>query len=228
MSDLELTGCTPDPLMSYLKSLGVLRILSEQFDSTIRAAWTNGIFVLSGRHLQQEAVSEFFLERYSPTPVLAPWAGGSGFFGSDNRAAVEALVTSELNRIRPYKTAIELVRRILAAERLAEKPADEIKERLLRRYRREMPDDFIAWMDAALVIQTEGQAFPPILGTGGNDGRLDFTQNFMQRVVALGLHAADHGKGHGIAAAKRLNGHSSLRPLDGRSRSVFARQSRWS
>ncbi len=42
-------------------------------------------------------------------------------------------------------------------------------------------------MDTALVLHSAGQAFPPLLGTGGNDGRLDFTQNYMQRLVALGF-----------------------------------------
>ncbi len=39
------------------------------------------------------------------------------------------------------------------------------------------------WMDAALVLSIEGKAlFPALLGTGGNDGNLDFTNNFMQRL----------------------------------------------
>jgi CRISPR-associated protein Csx17 len=50
-----------------------------------------------------------------------------------------------------------------------------------------MSDDYIRWMDTALVLHSAGQAFPPLLGTGGNDGRLDFTQNYMQRLVALGF-----------------------------------------
>ena len=39
------------------------------------------------------------------------------------------------------------------------------------------------WMDAAMVLGPDGQPrFPALLGTGGNDGRLDFTSNFYQRV----------------------------------------------
>jgi CRISPR-associated protein Csx17 len=39
------------------------------------------------------------------------------------------------------------------------------------------------WMDAAMVLGDDGTAqFPALLGTGGNDGRLDFTNNFMQRL----------------------------------------------
>ena len=37
------------------------------------------------------------------------------------------------------------------------------------------------WMDAAMVLDSQGEpVFPALLGTGGNDGRLDFTNNFMQ------------------------------------------------
>ena len=28
-------------------------------------------------------------------------------------------------------------------------------------------------------------AFPPVLGTGGNEGHLDYTNNFMSRIAAL-------------------------------------------
>lgn len=39
------------------------------------------------------------------------------------------------------------------------------------------------WMDAAMVLDSQGEpAFPALLGTGGNDGRLDFTNNYMQRL----------------------------------------------
>jgi CRISPR-associated protein Csx17 len=39
------------------------------------------------------------------------------------------------------------------------------------------------WMDAAIVLgDKDTPLFPALLGTGGNDGRLDFTNNFMQRL----------------------------------------------
>jgi len=43
-----------------------------------------------------------------------------------------------------------------------------------------------AWFDAAVVLQEDAQpVFPSLLGTGGNDGRLDFTNNAMQRIGEL-------------------------------------------
>lgn len=186
MPELILHGCTPEPLMSYLKALGILRLIAEQADPEARGAWHAGVFMLSTQ-LDEDALITFFLEEYRPTPIVAPWAGGSGFFGQDNRKAVDTIAASHAPRLQGYAALIAQVRAILKEEQQTTKPSDAAKERLLRRYRRELHDEFITWMDAALVLQSEGQTFPPLLGTGGNDGRLDFTQNFMQRLVDLGI-----------------------------------------
>lgn len=183
---IELTGCTPEPLMSYLKALGVLRLVSDQADSEALGCWDRDVFVLESA-LDRTELETFFLKRYEPTPILGPWAGGSGFFGNDNRTAVEAIAASSVERLSGYRQAIATVRCILEGEGLAEKPSGDQKALLLRRYRREMPDKFIEWMDASMTLGQEREWFAPILGTGGNDGRLDFTQNFMQRIVDLEL-----------------------------------------
>lgn len=42
------------------------------------------------------------------------------------------------------------------------------------------------WMDAAMVLSPDGvPSWPALLGTGGNDGRLDFTNTAMQRLADL-------------------------------------------
>lgn len=42
------------------------------------------------------------------------------------------------------------------------------------------------WMDAAMVLSPDGEpSWPALLGTGGNDGRLDFTNTAMQRLGDL-------------------------------------------
>ncbi len=42
------------------------------------------------------------------------------------------------------------------------------------------------WMDAAMVLSPDGKpSWPALLGTGGNDGRLDFTNTAMQRLGDL-------------------------------------------
>lgn len=73
---------------------------------------------------------------------------------------------------------------------LEESPKNEEKGAFLARLRAEAPDGLLAWMDAAVLLTADETRYPPLLGTGGNDGRLDFTNNFMQRIVeTLGVSA---------------------------------------
>ncbi|CBE69811.1 conserved protein of unknown function [Candidatus Methylomirabilis oxygeniifera] len=185
--------------MNYLKALGILRLVSEQKDEDACGWWKNDVFWLRSPVLFKEAATEeakrdalvkFFLEEYKPTPIVAPWAGGSGFFRKDNKKAVEALGKSKTPRIRLYAKVIQSIQAIIEEEKIGDKPKKGDKTRLIRRYRRELPDDVIGWMDAAMVLWQDGQGFAPLLGTGGNDGRFDFSQNFMLRLVTLGIHNA--------------------------------------
>lgn len=185
--DLRLDGCTPEPLMAYLKALGILRLISEQEDHDARGWWQDDVFWLRSR-LDRDTLVAFWLKQYKPTPIVAPWAGGSGFFEKDNKQAVEELLQSDSQRLACYREVIKKVRAIIADERIDAKPKDDAKARLIRRYRRELSDELVAWIDAAMVVHENNQAFAPLLGTGGNDGRLDFTQNFMQRLITLKLH----------------------------------------
>ena len=77
--ELPLPGCTPEPLMSYLKALGILRLVSEQADPDATACWRNDQFVLYSK-LNNERLTTFFLTEYQPTPILAPWNAGCGFY----------------------------------------------------------------------------------------------------------------------------------------------------
>jgi len=70
-----------------------------------------------------------------------------------------------------------------------------------------------AWMDAAVVQRDSGKlAWPSLLGTGGNDGNLDFTNNAMQRLTELFDLASADGHPKSRAAellAQALWGHPS-------------------
>ncbi|HXF94903.1 MAG TPA: type I-U CRISPR-associated protein Csx17, partial [Gemmatimonadales bacterium] len=184
--DVPLAGCTPEPLMSYLKALGVFRLVAEQADRDARGWWDGGVFVLRSR-LDGAGLEGFLLREYRPTPIVGPWAGGSGFFANDNTQAVNAIAESDGDRLAAYRDVIHRVREILREEKVRTKPSGQMKTRLIRRYRRELPLAVVDWLDAAMVLQEEGQDFAPVLGSGGNDGRLDFTQNFMSRLVRLGV-----------------------------------------
>lgn len=79
--DVKLTGCRPEPLASYLKALGVLRLVAEQKDTNAAGYWCGEHFVLRSS-LDSDALVAFFENEWRPTPVVAPWNGGSGFTGA--------------------------------------------------------------------------------------------------------------------------------------------------
>ena len=82
--DVPLAGCAPVPLAHYLKALGILRLVSDQRDANAKGFWKNDIFHLVSA-LDRDAIVNFFLSEYCPTPITAPWNGGrtrSGALGS--------------------------------------------------------------------------------------------------------------------------------------------------
>lgn len=181
---LALPGCSPIPLASYLKALGILRLVAEQADSEARGFWRNEQFVLESR-LDEEALRHFFLEEYRPTPVLAPWNGGSGFYPKDNKDGIEPLSRARSSRFEPLTATIASAVSLLTRNGFEERPAGDDKAALLTQLRAELPEEALAWFDAAVLLTEDNPQYPPLLGTGGNDGRLDFTNNFMQRLVTL-------------------------------------------
>ncbi|WP_373507753.1 type I-U CRISPR-associated protein Csx17 [Thiocapsa sp.] len=65
----------------------------------------------------------------------------------------------------------------------AERRFKRCKAELIPAVRRSWRGPHRDWIDAAMVLADDDSAmFPSLLGTGGNDGRLDFTNNFLQRL----------------------------------------------
>lgn len=184
MKDIILAGCTPTPLANYLKALGIFRLVAEQKDPGVKACWRGERFALITR-LSPEELMRFFLEEYRPTPILAPWNGGSGFFPNDNKDGFGPLSTSQAARFLLMSEGIATASQVLLNLNLTEKPNPDSKPQLLMALRGQASDALLAWLDAAVVLSAGEPAYPPLLGTGGNDGRLDFTNNFLQRLVEL-------------------------------------------
>ena len=178
---LELRGCAPEPLMAYLKALGIFRLVAEQKDEDARAWWRNDTFMLRST-LDRDSLVEFFLEEYRPTPIVSPWNGGSGFFPKDNSKAMDAILELESPRFQLWNEVVPIGKRIVSSGEGTDKK--KLKEWTLAHCRAEFPDDALDWLDAAYVLTAGGAKFPPLLGTGGNDGRLEFSNNFMQNVVS--------------------------------------------
>ena len=187
----KLTGCAPTPLAHYLKALGILRLVAEQKDPEARGFWKDDVFCLATK-LSEDELEHFFLDDYAPTPVVAPWNGGSGFgFWASKKGrvrsepAILALEGSQAPRFAAYREAIALSKEVFGA--LPQKPKDEEKGLHIGHFRARLSESSTSldWLDAAIVLGTDKPLFPALLGSGGNDGSIDFTRNFMQRLMEL-------------------------------------------
>lgn len=269
INKILLRGCTSRPIVNYLKSLGILRLVAVQADSMVKGFWDDTIFGLETQ-LSEIELENFFCRSYTPTPLVAPWNGSSGFYPGDNTSGLDAIIKTSDHRFQPYKEVIQTIRswpeipknpktvkeveetleraietivsekqrkelreiinnlREIAKEILSdEKPQfitfDEIekkakdkrnpskqlwsrffkaaskartksnsisrsgsKEQILAICRSRLPDYIIDWLDAVYALNSQGEAFyNPVLGTGANEGHLEFSNNFMQRVTGL-------------------------------------------
>ena len=123
---LALRGCAPTPLASYLKALGVLRLVSspanhvsgEAADPHARGWWENECFHLRTT-LGQDALLGFFLHDYAPSPIIAPWNGGRGFYPRVTRVRsrvaagallMRAVENSECRRLESMRCTVGLLR----------------------------------------------------------------------------------------------------------------------
>lgn len=183
-SDHILAGCAPVPLAGYLKALGVFRLVATQADPEARAYWMDDRLVLRTRLARRDLI-DFFAMEYRPTPVVAPWNGGSGFWPKDNREGLDWIRASADDRLQGYRAAIEACRNAIEDEKLTSAPKGELKAHFVRTLRGVLGDDACNWLDAAVVLAAAELRFPPLLGTGGNDGRLDFSNNFMRRLRSV-------------------------------------------
>jgi CRISPR-associated protein Csx17 len=256
---LALKGCTVEPMASYLKALAILRLVGEQADSSARGWWSGDTFYLDSR-FDEEGIVRFFLEEYRPTPIVAPWNGGSGFSEGDRKDGIEAILGSGSPRFEEYRRTIreilswpetrsaemtlaEIVESVQRAanevrpgkardgllalisefenatkaagrdrEQLLSLTSSQIeaeakpvykavsklrtaakkqrrvggKDEIVRACRNRLGNRVVGWVDSAVVLRTATDLlYPPILGTGGTEGRLDYTNSFMERVSAL-------------------------------------------
>lgn len=187
-----LSGCTPTPLANYLKALGVLRLVAspsnnvtgEAADSEVRGFWESDWFHLRTR-LNIDMLMRFFLEDYAPSPIIAPWNGGSGFYLGDNKNGIEPLArTGVAPRFVSLSSAIQIASGAIERQGFTGRPEAASKSDFIATLRRCLSDAALNWLDAVLALSGSRLNFPPLLGTGGNDGRLDFTNNFMCRLVS--------------------------------------------
>lgn len=207
MPEMVLSGCAPIPLASYLKALGVFRLVAEQKDKTARGCWRDETFMLDTA-LTEEDLMRFFLHEYRPSPIISPWNGGSGFYFREGKSGEKDPATGKMiktgvrdeptaatrivssfaatksnDRLALYRAVIFQTQNALRALGWNEAPADDKKRGLVVQLRARLPEECLTWLDAAIALAGETLGFPPLLGSGGNDGNLDFSSNFMLRLA---------------------------------------------
>jgi CRISPR-associated protein Csx17 len=213
-----LDGCTPEPLMNYLKALGVFRLVSEQADPLCRASWRNGRLVLHTKSDRDDLLA-FFTTTYQPSPHFSPWNGAGGFLteSGSSFSTIEAIGTSTDHRLAPLRDAIAKIksmtilkefgqsraeakalekkkkaRTATAADleqlKLVTKRVKDLKETILYQIRTEFPDDALGWFDTCLQVGEDGFSVAPALGSGGVDGNMEFSANFLANILLVFDH----------------------------------------
>ncbi len=185
--DILLAGCAPVPLAHYLKALGILRLVSEQVDPQAQGWWENDSFWLRST-LDKKGLTDFFLERYEPTPIVGPWGARSGFYGDSSeksaRLALQEIMKSPQKRLHTFRHVIQETIGLLKKLGLQEKDPSRSYE-LMTVLRASLPDTALAWLDATYVLLDNDVKFPPLLGTGGNEGSGSYMSGFARQVVEV-------------------------------------------
>lgn len=203
-----LPGLRPEPLASYLAGLGLIRALGEQADKNATAAWTpDGLALTTG----VADIAGWLADEYRPTPVVSPWNGGSGFGAKDKEPLrrLGSLRGDPSPRLASLKAAIEAADAVMARARergwITDDSIDKKhKPALVLELRNCCPDELLPWIDAAIVLADDKAFFPPVLGTGGNDGRLEFSTNFHQQLIELIGSTSGKERSRVLAAARDL------------------------
>ncbi|MDN5797025.1 MAG: type I-U CRISPR-associated protein Csx17 [Intrasporangium sp.] len=173
-------GLSSTSLLTYLAALGLARVVGEQVDANVRFGWSGDTFVV---RTAVEDLAALLVDHYRPTPVVSPWNGGSGFGVKDKsqRVVLDRLRSSSGDRLASYRATVAEADAVMSRPAVATGMWD--KARIVQELRNRLPDEALPWLDATVVLTDETAVFPPIMGTGGNDGRLDYSSNFHQRLV---------------------------------------------
>lgn len=184
-----LDGCAPAPFSSYLKALGVFRIVALQKDGDIRGCWDKERFILE-TSMTLEDMTRFLLDEYTPSPVVGPWSYNKY---KKMLKHLGPLVTSP--RFASYRNAISAIERVvqeyctvckITPEGIDKSVKDKATKPLfLRMCRNTLPDAAIPWLDTVFVLTGDAVRFAPVLGTGGNDGNFDIPENFAKSLIAM-------------------------------------------
>jgi CRISPR-associated protein Csx17 len=196
MNTIKLRGCTTEPMINYLKSLGVFRIISKQVDGRSRALWTKGCLSLQA-DIDESSFTDFLLEDYGPSPLFGPWGAWSGFYDSEKKPkeALDSLLASEDERFLDFRESALTIRELMRELGVKSKPKDEDKLQLLIDLRSGVGDEMIDWLDTCYVLSDDSKKFMPVLGTGGNEGNGSYFSVYLQALDMMLLQSRERSRG---------------------------------
>lgn len=210
-----LAGLRPEPLARYLAGLGLVRLIG-QTDTQSTFAWEPDGLIIDTAIAD---IAQWLTDEYSPTPVLSPWNGGSGFGAKDvePKRRLTRLLADPSPRLDPFRVAVsaaeDVMRRARSEGWIAEDGKGD-KRRIVQEFRNRCPDTLLPWIDASVVLAADKALFPPLLGTGGNDGRLDFSTNFHEQLLRV-LDASPTGRARSTALARDMLAGTETERLSG-------------
>jgi CRISPR-associated protein Csx17 len=216
MKPQRLPGITPSTLANYLCGLGLIHAIARCTDPDVRAAWSPGGLSVT---TEIDDLAAWLDSEFLPAPIVSPWNGGSGFGPKDKKSkdVLDQILAVPAARLVPLNRAIRIAHVVAQDQR----QHGWVKQRTVQELRNRCPEELLGWLDAAIILQQQGAQFPPLLGTGGNDGRLDFSTNYHQRLVdVLPELGASAEESHGWAddllygTAKTKLGRGSIGQFD--------------
>lgn len=195
MNVIRLEGLRPEPLLNYLAAAGTARLVAEQADPKLRSRWNHGVLEFQ-TELSKEALIEFFMKSWVPTPLITPWNSDTGLRPPElkqrkNEQLVAHTLQLEDPRLDQYKSALTQGQAIVkeAMERGWINESGSLDKRhkplLLELCRAQFDDSTLRWIDATTVITDEKLHYPILLGSGGNLGRLELAPNHLDRVLTV-------------------------------------------
>jgi CRISPR-associated protein Csx17 len=181
--EIELRGCTEEPLINYLKALGIFRIVHKQKDKSVKGYWKNGYFCLK-TVLSPEELEKFFLEEFEPSPFFGPWGSRSGFWDESSekgsRESLERIIASNDKRFGLFKESHNAIKNLNISKGILSKPEKKYKDDYISILRSQMPFPLQEWIDACYVLANENSEVMYLLGTGGNEGSGSYSKSYME------------------------------------------------
>ena len=137
--------------------------------------------------MSKEAILDFLLNEYCPTPILGPWS-----YNKYTKTLVGLKEFIKSKRFSSYKETINQIEhvcnkfKVISGLDIIDKSAiDKEKLLFLKLCRNNLPDESIPWLDVCFVLATSKPIYAPILLTGGNDGNFDMSENFIKCIILL-------------------------------------------